>query len=157
MAAVQAPPAAEAFHCELGCLVRHADVDEPVIARDIVRPVGDGGADAEVGEVLREYLDRIALGTPTPPGILEVTHTLPLLRVDRQDWIASPEKGRDLPIDLVELSIAIRGLAALLRLRILLQRVLHLVQSATDRVGADRMASLGEQLGDGIGATRRPP
>src|SRR3972149_2177333 len=141
MAAVQAPPAAQAFHCELGCLVRHADVDEPVIARDIVRSVRDGGADAEVGEVLREHLDRIALRTPTSPGILEVPHTLPLLRVDRQDRIASPAERGALPTDLVELSIAIRGLATLLRLRVRLQRVLHLVQSATDRVGADRMAS----------------
>jgi hypothetical protein len=82
-----------------------------MIARDIVRPVGDGGTNAEVGEVLREHLDRIALGPPTLSGILEIPHTLPLLRVDRQHRLAAPEERRDLPIYLVELSIAIRGLA----------------------------------------------
>src|ERR1035437_2984369 len=85
----QFPPPPNAFHRELGCVMRHANVDHRPVFSDLVRPVGNRLALRHGREIVSVDAVGLSLGPPRPPPIFEGSHQLFLLRVHRQHRISA--------------------------------------------------------------------
>src|SRR5204862_384749 len=80
-------PAADRLDGELGRVGRGADRHESLVGSDVVDAVGSHLAQL-AGEVVGEYLPRLALGSPFAPAVVVFADESLLLRVDRD--AASP-------------------------------------------------------------------
>src|SRR5215475_10551879 len=122
------PPAADRFDGELRGVVVGPDADPAMVAGQIVHAVRDYLAQLGVDEVMNLHPLRLSFGSPFPPRILEVAHQLLLLRIDRDDRLPAALKGARLPINVLELGVAIGMAGSLARLAVGLQAVLEGLQ-----------------------------
>ena len=76
------PPALDRGDRELGGVVVDPDADPALVVGEVVDAVGDRLAQFLVFEVVGADLDRVALGAPLAPAVLEVADQLLLLGVD---------------------------------------------------------------------------
>ena len=93
---------------------------------------------------------------PFPAGILEVSHQLLLLGVDRDHRVPGVEEGFDLFVEVLELGVAVGMGAALVGLDVRLEVVAEPLQQIPDPGMADRVTSPGEGLSELAGALRAP-
>jgi hypothetical protein len=88
------------------------------------------------------HLDRLglALGSPLPATIAELTDQFLLLGIDRHDRLPLPLEDLYPLVDMLKLGIAIRVMAAFKSLAVGLQAVAQVVQEPIDASLADSMA-----------------
>src|SRR6476646_378594 len=149
-------PGADRCHGELGRVGRDPDTDKAFVGGDIVDAVRHDLAERLVLEVVDPHAMRIALGAIVGTAVLEAADELLLLRVDRDDGLASRLGGNDMSVDVLELRVAIGMARAFVGLAIVLTREAELDELLLHRVGADRMAHLAQSLGELVHALRHP-
>jgi hypothetical protein len=133
------PPGADRVRGELGGVGADANADPPLVQRDVVDPIR-GSLPARVGgEVVRVDLDRLPLGRPFSPVVLELADQLPLLRIHRYDRLLGGQRGGDGVVDVVKLRVAIGMLGPLPGLAVALHREPHPVQQPQHRPIDDLM------------------
>jgi hypothetical protein len=91
-------------------------------------------------------LQRLALGLPLAPCVLELTHKLLLLRVDRNDRLRSLLEALDSCVDVLELRVAVGMVRPFLRLAIALKAVAGRVEQTADSSRTQRVSLLGQRL-----------
>ena len=120
----------------------HPDTDPACVGRQVVEAVGHRAAEFGLQEVVYPHLLRVALRPPFAARVLEVADQLLLLGVDRDHRLLLPQRRRHAGIDVSELRIPVRMLAAFARLAVGLQAELLLRQQLAHHRAADRMATL---------------
>lgn len=82
---------------------------------------------------------RLAFAAPVCAGVPVVTDQLFLLRINRDHRLIVGLEGQDLGIDVLELGITVRMVAAFVGLEVTLATEAKTAQQAADRVGGDLM------------------
>src|SRR3954464_13975450 len=106
-----------------------AEADIAVVGADVIDTIGDHLAEVLVLEVVRIDLDRLAFGSVIATGVLEFADQLLLLRVDRDHRQLRRLARLGAGVDMLELRIAIRMVAAILRLAVDVPTILQLLLS----------------------------
>src|SRR5215472_5274891 len=87
-----APPPADALHRKFGRILRHPDVDHPLMAVNIIGAVGNSRSLSEARKVMHVHLRRLPFVPPFSPGILEIPHAFLLLGVHRDHRFTAPQE-----------------------------------------------------------------
>ena len=155
--ALAEPPAAQRLHRECGGVMIGADIDPASVRRDVVDPVGDRLAQPRVGEVMGADLGRLALRVPLPAAVLVCPGQFLLLGVHADHRVFAAEMVFDLLVDVTELGIAVRVLAALQGLDAGLQAEALLMQQISDRISRDPVPLAGQFRRQHPQRLHRPP
>ncbi len=134
-----------------------AHVHPAGVGCQVIDPVGDRLAQVLVGEVVGGDLGRLALRPPFPAAVLIRPDQLLLLGVHADHRVTGVLMGTGLLIDVAELRVPVRVLAALDGLGVALQAEPLRPQQVTHGVRADLMALAGQFLRQRAGRLRRPP
>ena len=113
---------------ELGRVVIDAHTDPTFVAGEVIDAVRNRLAQFLVGKVMNVHLLGLALGLPFLARILEFPDQFLLFRVDRDHWLVPLLKRHHLPVDVLELSVAVRMRRAFARLAVGLQAVAGLLE-----------------------------
>src|SRR5512135_2174117 len=151
-----APPAADGLRGELRRIVVDAHAHPPLVVRQVVNPRRRHLPQALVREVLGPDLLGGAGGPPLLPSVLEIPDQLPLFRVHGHGRLPRPLEGTHLPVDVLELGVAIRMRRPFPGLAVGLEAVIQIVEQGGYRPVADAMASAVEFLCQVTGALARP-
>jgi hypothetical protein len=107
------PPAADALDGESACIGVDADIDPAMIGGDIINPIGRYLAQFRDLEVMDPHWLGLTLGTQFTTAVLEIANQFLLLRIDRYRRFAGCKRGSHRRIEVSELRIAVRVMAAL--------------------------------------------
>src|SRR4051794_35742540 len=132
-------PGTDGVDSELSGVMRDADADAATVVSEIVNSVWNGLAQFLVLKVVAVDPPRLAFAAPVRAGILVVADQLFLLRIDRDHRLIVGLEGQDLGIDVLELGITVRMVAAFVGLEVTLAIEAKTAQQAADRVGGDLM------------------
>src|SRR5262249_44983003 len=127
-----------------------------VVAGQVVDPIRDRLAKRLVGEVMDLDRLRLPLRLPLRTDVLELADQLLLLGVDRYDRLTAVLVSDHLPVDVLELSIAVRMRRAFLGLAISLPTIAGPLQQAVDGAIRHGMALILKFLGQLAGALTGP-
>jgi hypothetical protein len=105
----------------------------PSFQRDVVDPVRARVAARVGGEVVGVDLDRLSLGRPLTPAVLELADQLLLLGIHRDDRLLGGQRTSNGVVDVVKLRVAIRVIFPLAGLVVALHREPHPVQQPQHR------------------------
>src|SRR4051812_35097950 len=94
--------------------MRDADANAATVVGEIVNSVRNGLAQFLVLKVVAVDPARLAFAAPVCAGVPVVTDQLFLLRIDRDHRLIVGLEGQDLGIDVLELGITVRMVAALM-------------------------------------------
>ena len=136
------------------CIVRDANANGAAVARWLINAVGDPHAAGIGEEVVVVHQDRRA--APFDATVFEVADHLAFLTVDADDGKALALEARSQRADVLELLIAVGAGVGGDLLAVDVQRKMHLVEKASDRIGRDRDADLLEDVSDLLGRLAGP-
>src|SRR4051794_1264982 len=127
-------PGADGVDSELSGVM--GDADAATVVGEIVNSVRNGLAQFLVLKVVAVDPARLAFAAPVRAGVPVVADQLLLLRIDRDHRLIV---GQDLGIDVLELGITVRMVAAFVGLEVTLATEAKTAQQAANRVGGDLM------------------
>src|SRR5471030_1665038 len=111
-------PATNRIDGELRRVMVDAKTNPAGIGCHVIDAVGRYLAEGLVDEVVRLHQIGTALGSVIAATVLVLADEFLLLHIDRNDRLAGCLKRRDLAVDVLELAVAVRVVAALLGLAI---------------------------------------
>jgi hypothetical protein len=126
------------------------------VAREVVDAIGHGLALGGDEEVVYPHGFGLARRAPRPPGILEITDQLLLLRIDRDHRLARGLELTDLRDDVAELGVPVRVRRSFARLAVGLQAVPCGAQQFSHQLVADAVPHTLQGLRQGPSALRGP-
>jgi hypothetical protein len=150
------PPAVDGLRGELRRVVVDAHAEPTLVAAEVVHAVGDRLAQLGVHEVVGVHRERLTLGLPLAPAVLELAHQLLLLRVHRDDRLRALLHALDRRVDVLELRVAIRVVGTLFGLAVALQAEAGRVEQSPHSSRTQLVALLGECLRQFVRALARP-
>src|SRR6266704_3974300 len=150
------PPAAQRLRSKRGGVMIHPYTHPSVVGRDVVHTIGNALAEVLVDKILSAYLQRLSLGMPFPPRILEIPDPFLFLRVCRYHRLPTFLKRLDLLVDMLKLRIAVGMGTAFLRFPVSLEAIMQVLEQPSDGVVAHLVALLREGLGEMPGAFAGP-
>src|SRR6266704_5525581 len=115
------PPTPDRFHGKLRGIVIHAHAYPATVAAHITDAVGSRPPQFCSHKVVDANEFGVAFGPPFLAVILEISHQLPLFGVHRDHWLAPPQTPFHLPVQVLELSIAVRMIRPFFGLAVALQ------------------------------------
>src|SRR6516165_1937750 len=124
------PPSVNRLRGKLSGVVVNAHADPALVVRYIVDPVRNSLPEGLVHEVVDAYLVGLPLWHPFAASVLEVTHQLLLLGIDRDYRLAALLETLDHRANVFELRIAVRMRIPFLCLAIPLQAVTGLTEQS---------------------------
>src|SRR5262249_14020917 len=105
------PPTPDGRHRERWRIVRRAHQHVTVVVRQVVDTHRDRPTQGPTGEIVVEHI--LAVPSPRPTRVLEVTHPLLLFRIDANDWqtksYIQPTPAHHIPKLLIPVEIAEAG------------------------------------------------
>src|SRR4051795_11231048 len=110
------PPPTNRFRGESRRVVIDPYTHPSLVLADIVHTIGDGFAQVFINEVVNQHLLGLAFWQPFPSSVLEFADQFLLLRVHGDHRLTSLLKLGHAGVDVLELRVAVRMIAALLRL-----------------------------------------
>jgi len=113
-------PGTDGVDGELSGVMRDADADAATVVGEIVNSVRNGLAQFLVFKVVAVDPAWLAFAAPVCAGVPIVTDQLFLLRIDRDHRLIVGLEGQDLGIDVLELGITVRMVAAFVGLEVTL-------------------------------------
>src|SRR5713101_749261 len=131
------PPPPNRRDRKFGGIVLDAHTHPAEVRREVINAVRNRLAQLLVGKVVAAHESGMALETPFPPIVFEISDQLFLLGVDRDDRLGTSLKGGHFCRNMLELCIAIWMLTALVRLAIGLQAVAQFMQQVRDFLPSD--------------------
>src|SRR6266542_3386780 len=150
------PPTAERRNSEFCAVVIDPDTYPRFVAEGVVDTVTNDFAQAIVDEVMHADRFRMTLRVPFASAVLEVTHKLLLLRIDRNDGLTARHELLRRRVDVLGLRVPIGRLRAFARLAHDLQTVAKIVQKQAHFGRAHRMTHRLQFLREFCLALRRP-
>jgi hypothetical protein len=133
-----------------------SDVDKAGAPAQVVDPVGVGSRQGRRRKVVTVDRERLLGGPPLAARVDVVADQLLLLRVHRDDWLTTRERGANLLVDVPKLRVAIRMVAALLGLSVALKAVPHGAQELRNLLMAERVPLCRQLGGQRPSALARP-
>ena len=106
LAAVSKPPLPDRIDGKLGRVGRNADMNESMVAAQIVHTIGSRLAQSILREIVR--IDFDGFSNPRPARILEISDQLFMLRIDADHGQSLPEESPLLLQNMAKLTVAIR-------------------------------------------------
>jgi len=130
---VNSPPLDNRVDCKLRGVMRGAHHNRSAIGLPIINAVGNCHPLALGSKIM--IINRRCFCAPNPARILEEPHQLLLLGVDTDNWKFFLGEELALPVDIIELAVAIRTVGTGEAFAIGVQSVAQLVEQIPDGIG----------------------
>ena len=142
----QFQPAANRIDRELGGIVVDANTYATGVGRDVVHAIRDGFSKFLVDEIVHVDVDRTTFRAIVAAAVLERAYQFLFLRIDGNHRLTSRLRGDSCRVDVLELRVAVRMIAAIQGLAVYLPPVVQLRQQFRDAALRDLMSQCLQRL-----------